>query len=52
MKTAMRQLQLTARACYQVLKLRKTNAYLAGSEAIAQVLYSKALQSRPKLILM
>lgn len=36
-KTAMRQLQLTARACHRVLKLSRTIADLAGPEAITQV---------------
>jgi magnesium chelatase family protein len=34
MKTAMRQLQLTARAYHRILKLSRTIADLAGSEAI------------------
>jgi len=37
MKTAMRQLQLTTRAYHRVLKLSRTIADLAGSEAITQV---------------
>jgi len=37
MKTAMRQLQLTARAYHRVLKLSRTIADLAGSEGITQV---------------
>jgi magnesium chelatase family protein len=35
MKTAMRQLHLTARAYHRILKLSRTIADLAGSEAIA-----------------
>jgi magnesium chelatase family protein len=43
MKTAMRQLQLTARAYHRVLKLSRTIADLAGSEAITQVHLAEAL---------
>jgi predicted ATPase with chaperone activity len=46
---AMRQLQLTARAYHRVLKLSRTIADLAGSEAITQVHLAEALQYRPKL---
>jgi magnesium chelatase family protein len=49
MKTAMRQLQLTERAYHRVLKLSRTIADLAGSEAITQVHLAEALQYRPKL---
>jgi magnesium chelatase family protein len=52
MKTAMRQLQLTARAYHRVLKLSRTIADLAGLEAITQVHLAEALQYRPKLDLM
>jgi len=52
MKTAMRQLQLRARAYHRVLKLSRTIADLAGSEAITQVHLAEALQYRPKLDLM
>ena len=52
MKTAMRQLQLTARAYHRVLKLSRTIADLAGSESITQVHLAEALQYRPKLELM
>ena len=52
MKTAMRQLQLTARAYHRVLKLSRTIADLAGSEDITQVHLAEALQYRPKLELM
>ena len=52
MKTAMRQLQLTARAYHRVLKLSRTIADLAGSEAITQVYLAETLQYRPKLDLM
>jgi magnesium chelatase family protein len=52
MKTAMRQLQLTARAYHRVLKLSRTIADLAGAEDITQVHLAEALQYRPKLDLM
>ncbi|MFA7407109.1 MAG: YifB family Mg chelatase-like AAA ATPase [Anaerolineaceae bacterium] len=52
MKTAMRQLQLTARAYHRVLKLSRTIADLAGSKGITQVHLAEALQYRPKLELM
>jgi magnesium chelatase family protein len=52
MKTAMRQLQLTARAYHRVLKLSRTIADLAGEEDITQVHLAEALQYRPKLELM
>ena len=52
MKTAMRQLQLTARAYHRVLKLSRTIADLSGSEVITQVHLAEALQYRPKLNLM
>jgi len=49
MKTAMRKLQLTARAYHRVLKLSRTIADLARSEEITQVHLAEALQYRPKL---
>ena len=52
MRTAKRQLQLTARAYHRVLKLSRTIADLAGSEVITQVHLAEALQYRPKLDLM
>jgi len=52
MKTAMRQLQLTARAYHRVLKLSRTIADLAGAEEITQVHLAEALQYRPKVELM
>ncbi len=48
MKTAMRQLQFTERVYHRALKLSRTIADLAGSEAIAQVHLVEALQYRPK----
>jgi len=50
MKTAMRQLQLTARAYHRVLKLSRTIADLAGSEDITQVHHAEALQTVPSWI--
>ncbi len=49
MKTAMSQLQLSARAYHRVLKLSRTIADLAGSEDIAPQHLAEALQYRPKL---
>jgi magnesium chelatase family protein len=49
MKTAMRQLQLTARAFHRVLKLSRTIADLAGSKVISHAHLAEALQYRHKL---
>ena len=48
MRTAMSQLQLSARAYHRVLKLGRTIADLAGSDAIAPNHLAEALQYRPK----
>ncbi len=48
MKTAMAQLELTARAYHRILKLARTIADLAGSESIQPVHLAEALQYRPK----
>jgi len=48
MQVAMRQMQLTARGYHRVLKLARTIADLAGSEAITQVHLAEALQYRTK----
>jgi magnesium chelatase family protein len=48
MKTAMSQLQLSARAYHRILKLARTIADLAGSEQIAPSHLAEALQYRPR----
>lgn len=52
MRSAMQQMQLSARAYHRVLKLARTIADLAGSEHITAVHVAEALQYRPKLGLM
>ena len=49
MKTAMNQLQLSARAYHRVLKLARTIADLAGSDTILTPHLAEALQYRPRL---
>jgi len=49
MKTAMSQLQLSARAYHRVLKLARTIADLAGSENIGPSHLAEALQYRPRM---
>jgi len=51
MRTAMRQLQLSARAFHRILKLARTIADLAGNETIATNHLAEALQYRPKIML-
>jgi len=49
MRSAMSQLQLSARAYHRVLKLSRTIADLAGEENIAPAHLAEALQYRPKM---
>jgi magnesium chelatase family protein len=49
MKTAMSQLQLSARAYHRILKLARTIADLAGSERILPQHLAEALQYRPRV---
>lgn len=48
--SAMKQMQLSARAYHRVLKLARSIADLAGEEEIATQYLAEALQYRPKLI--
>ena len=51
MRSAMTQMQLSARAYHRVLKLARTIADLAGSDEILSAHLAEALQDRPKLMI-
>jgi magnesium chelatase family protein len=51
MRSAISQLQLSARAYHRILKLARTIADLAGGEEIQSVHLVEALQYHPKIIM-
>jgi magnesium chelatase family protein len=48
MRSAMQQLQLSARAFHRVLKIARTIADLAGSDEIAPAHLAEAIQCQPR----
>jgi magnesium chelatase family protein len=50
MRSAMSQMNLSARAYHRILKLSRTIADLAGSDAIQSVHLAEALQYRPRIL--
>jgi magnesium chelatase family protein len=50
MRSAMNQLQLSARAYHRILKLERTIADLAGNEVIGPSHLAEALQYRPRIL--
>jgi magnesium chelatase family protein len=52
MRTAMNQMQLSARAYHRILKLARTIADLVGEKHITLTHLAEALQYRPKLGMM
>ena len=51
MRSAMSQLQLSARAYHRILKLARTIADLEGSEEIQSAHLAETLQYRPKIMM-
>jgi magnesium chelatase family protein len=51
MRSAMSQMNISARAYHRILKLARTIADLAGSDSIQQAHLAEVLQYRPKLML-